>query len=133
MTIDPTLQALLLIGVGALIAWFLARREKKDDQQSDLAIALSQVAQRISHLERDNIAHAEQAKTLITLERGLGELRVEVKEVRNHISERIESICQDFKRLTDTMMRTTASGMQANLRADFMAELRALTDRYANG
>jgi len=88
---------------------------------------------RIDHLERDAVVHVEQGKQLNNLDRKLGELSVEVREARHHLDAKIETICQDFKRLSDTMARMAASRPASSTRADFMEDLRNLMGRYANG
>lgn len=126
MPVDPTVVQIALLAVAALIGYWFSSRGKKDDSQTTMALAITQMALRIDHLEDDNKAHAEQGKTLATLERSMAEMRVEMREVRHHLDNKIESICQDFKRLSDTLMRQ----MPVEQPRDILGQLRALVAQH---
>lgn len=129
--VDQTLVQIGLLVVAAIVGYWFSRREKKDDAQTTMALAISQMASRLDHLETDNKAHAEQGKTLATVERSVAEMRVEMREVRHHLDSKIESMCQDFKRLSDTLLRLATPAPSA--REGIMSQLRMLVEQHANG
>lgn len=96
---------LLLVLAGAALAYFFARREKKQDRATDQSQLVIELSQRITHLERDKDAHEERAKEISNLRVAMESVRGEVMEARAFLDAKIESMCQDFKRLNDTMLR----------------------------
>lgn len=100
-----SLEAIFLVILGAFVTWLFTRRDKREDKDVTVAQLLAAMNARIDHLEKDGVAHAGQAAEISALKVSVENVRGDVHAARTFLDAKIESMCQDFKRLNDTMLR----------------------------